>query len=317
MCNEDVPLPDGVPAFCEITPNPFSVETNEVANYEVDCWDIDLDPVACVGSNWFWADGLVGDFIEKTNDHAHAYTSSPPGSSGTLRYQSGGVIAPECQSDIDVIEPTYECEFIPPSANMPVSTTQHFDFQCFVDGLPEDPDDAEYDLINGLGGSTSNEAIDGVDYNAPGVPDFGDLRGFGKFNDAPDPILGAVAIAPINVFNGSGNNTSCPNPNGCGPGGAGSTQWCTIGSGPFSPFPGYYGWLQIKCGEFANETCSSVSWSITPGTGSLSGSNNQGTYVNITGDAGDSGEITAVIDEDGHGCSKPFTIANPACWELS
>ncbi|HSB47551.1 MAG TPA: hypothetical protein VLD37_06050 [Candidatus Bilamarchaeum sp.] len=303
---------------CSIDPNSLTLGTLELAQFDVACENLAGDPVSCTGTNWFWADGLAGDFTEKTNTGAKAYTTSPPGASGTLRYKSG--IA-ECLSDIDVTTPTYECEFIPPSATMNVSTSKHFDLNCFKDGSPSVPDSADYDTTDGLGGSTSGGTTTGVNYNAPGSPDSGKLRGVGFFDDAPDPILGAVALAPINVINGTGggNNTSCPNPNGCGPGGdPGSTKYCTIGSGPLMPFPGFYGWLPIMCGEFANETCTSVTWSIyPPGSGTLSGSSTSGTYVNITGNPGTTGEIFAVVDSEGHGCSKPFGIGEPECWQQS
>jgi hypothetical protein len=302
---------------CSIDPNALTFGTLELAHFDVSCENLAGDPMACSGSNWFWADGLVGDFTEKTNTHANAYTTSPPGASGTLRYASG--IA-ECFSDIDVTNPTYECEFVPPSATMNISTSKHFDLNCFKNGGPKVPDTADYDLIDGLSGSTSGGSTGGVTYNAPGSPDTGKLRGIGFFNDAPDPILGAVALAPINVVNGTGgggNNTTCVGD--CpGPGGQGSTKYCTIGNGPLMPFPGYYGWLPIMCGEFANETCSMVGWSIyPPGSGTLSGSSTSGTYVNITGNPGTTGEIFAVVDAEGHGCSKPFGIGTPECWQQS
>jgi hypothetical protein len=314
MCNDGVDLNGAI--TCEIDPAALNLGTLEVANFDVQCFNLAHDPIACAGSNWFWADGLAGDFIEKDNTHAWAYTTSPPGASGTLRYQSGIAL---CLSDIDVENPQYECEFIPPSAIMNISTSKYFELNCFVNDAPSEPDDADYSLIDGLSGSTSGGDTDGVTYNAPGSPDSGTLRGFGQFDDAPDPILGAVALAPITVVNGTGgNNTSCPNPNGCGPGGDGSTQYCTIGNGPFTPFTGFYGWLPIMCGEFANQTCANVGWSIQPpSSGTLSGSSNTGTYVNITGNPGTSGEIIAIVDDEGHGCSKPFSIGEPQCWQQS
>ncbi|MBI5698177.1 MAG: hypothetical protein HZC29_06820 [Thaumarchaeota archaeon] len=283
-CSHDVPI-DG-PITCAITPSSLTYGTQEVAQFNVVCKDLAANPIACVGSNWFWSGGLSGGFITKTNTGAQAYPTSPPGSSGFLSYQSGLAL---CNSSINVVTPTYQCEFIPPSANMNTSTSQFFQLNCFENGTQHNPDSADYDRINGLGGSTNNASTHGVTYNAPGSPSAGDLRGFGHFLDAPSPILGAVAIAPINVVNGSnmsGNNTNnstaciggtCP-----GPGGPGSTQYCTIGNGPFNPFNGYFGWLGIKCGEHANESCSTVNWGIQPpGVGTLSGSSASGTYVTI------------------------------------
>ena len=312
-CTDNVDLTGAV--SCEIDPAARTLGTLEVGVFDVDCFNLAHDPIGCSGSNWFWADGLVGDFIEKDNTHALAYTTSPPGSSGTLRYSSGIAL---CLSDIDVITSYYECEFIPPSAVVNISTSKHFELNCFEDGVPSEPDDADYDLIDGLGGSTSGGNTNGVDYNAPGSPDSGNLRGFGQWDDAPDDTPGAVALAPINVVNGTGGNQTCPNPPCPGPGGDGSTPYCTIGNGPFAPFTGFFGWLGIKCGQAANETCTSVIWSIyPPGAGTLSGTNANGTYINVTGSPGTYGEISATVDAEGHGCSKPFNIGEPECWQQS
>ncbi|MEW6722606.1 MAG: hypothetical protein AB1324_05065 [Candidatus Micrarchaeota archaeon] len=315
MGSDDVELNDDDPFTCEIEPATAEIGTLEVAQFDVECRNIANAVIPCVGNNWFWADGLAGGFIIRTNSEAQAYPTSPPGSSGTMRYAS---VFATCLSDVDVVQPTYECELVPATATLNISTSKHFDFNCFEEGSPSDPDSADYDLIDGLSGSTSNEADDGVDYNAPGSPDSGKLRGVGWFGSAPDPIIGAVGLANINVVNGSGgNNTTCVTPP-CGPDGEGSTPYCTIGSGPFNPYQGFFGWLGIKCGEQANETCDSVIWSIVPpGIGSLSGSSNNGTFVNITGSVGSSGFIGAIVDDEGHGCTKPFAVGEQECVDVS
>ena len=188
-CSDDVDLTGAI--TCDITPASLSVGTLEVAQFTVACQDLAGDPTPCSGSNWYWADGLAGDFISKSNTQAEAYTTSPPGSSGTLKYQSGIAL---CLSNINVVSPDYECEFLPPGVTMPVSTTQYFQLNCFESGSPSTPDDADYDIINGLSGSTSGSTTYGTDYNAPASADTGDLRGFGEFYSAPPPKIGRAHV---------------------------------------------------------------------------------------------------------------------------
>ncbi|MFN7991638.1 MAG: hypothetical protein U0R44_05770 [Candidatus Micrarchaeia archaeon] len=317
-CSDTVDLTG--PITCGITPASLTMGSLNVAQFNVACQDLGGDPIACVGDNWTWTDGLAGGFITKSNTQAQAYSTSPSGTSGSLAYASGIAM---CKSNVTLdnsINPFFECEFIPPSATMNVSTSKYFTLNCFKNGVPHPPTTATYDPIGGLSGSTGNSSTAGTTFSAGGSPSTGSLRGFGQFSDAVPPIIGAVALAPINVINGSGNgsnnSTDCTVPTGCGPGGPGSTQYCTIGSGPLNVFTGFYGWVGIKCGAAANESCTNVTWSIQPpGIGSLPGSNSNGTFVNITGAKGMSGEIVATVDSHGHGCTKPFTIGEPACYQ--
>ncbi len=306
---------------CAITPSSLSIGPLEVAQFGVSCADLADNPITCDGDSWSWG-GLSGDFITKSNSGAEAYTTSPAGSSGTLNYQSDLAM---CHSDITVIQPTYECAFVPPSATVPINTVKHFVLNCFVSGTPQAPDSATYDLINGLSGSTSGGTPTGVDYNAPGSNSNGNLRGFGQFGSAPSPILGAVALASIQVTGGNNtnntnNSTGCTGPN-CGPDGPGSTQWCTIGNGPLNVFPGFSGWLPIKCGASANETCGqggfNVTWSSDPANSTVLSGNNLGVGFTITSPAGSSGTIIAVVNSNGTGCTKPFFVGSPTCAEES
>ncbi|MBU0532349.1 hypothetical protein KKB44_02540 [Candidatus Micrarchaeota archaeon] len=299
-CSELVSLTG--PITCEIEPPELEYGTLEVAEFLVSCEDLAGDPISCVGDDWYW-ETISGDFIERDNTHALAYPTSPPGSSGTLNYRSGIAL---CFSDIDVVSPNYECEFIPPSANMNTGDSQYFDLNCFVGGSASEPDDADYDAINGLDGSTSGSSTAGTTFNA-GAESSGDLRGFAQWDDpTDDPVLGAVALAPITI--GASNETDGDDD--------GSTEFCTIGDGPLTVYPGYSSWLSIKCGPDGNETCSSVDWSIDPpDVGSVSG-NNLGADVTITGSPGESGIIWAVVGED-ESCFKPFFISTPDCWEFS
>jgi hypothetical protein len=313
-CSEQVSLTG--PITCEIDPTSLTYGTLEVAEFLVTCRNLGGYVTPCIGDDWYWAGGLDGDFVEKDNTHALAYPTSPPGSSGTLRYESGIAL---CLSEIDVVEPTYVCEFIPPSAELNFSQSQDFAFNCTVDDTPHQPDSTDYDLIDGLDGSTSGETTDGVTYDAPDDATDGQLSGFGHFDDAPSPILGAIAFAQINVVNGTGGMNDTNDTNDTGYNDDGSSIWCTIGgNGPLTVFPGFSGWVGIQCGPDANETCDDVEWSMEPPeAGSLTGSDTNGTYYSITGEPGDSGEIWAIVTPGGDGCYKPFTIMEPWCWEFS
>jgi hypothetical protein len=306
MCTEDVGLCG--PFGCNITPPSLSLGTNEVAQFDVECTDISGDPVGCAGSDWYWADGLSGGFIEKTSSGAKAYTTSPPGSSGTLNYHSGIAL---CHSDVNAITPTYECELVPPSATLGYDESKAFDLNGFVHGSASPPDDASYDLIEGLAGSLSGESVNGVTYDAPSSDSDGKIRAFAEYGAAPDPILGAVCFSSINVKNTSGGIVEE------GPGGEGSTQWCTIGSGPLSVYPGYSNWIGIMCGPHATDPCANVTWSASGGV-SVSGGNDGGTSFEITGSPGDPCRINAYVNNTpDQNCYKPCYITKPECWEFT
>ncbi len=315
-CNANVPLTGAI--TCAITPSSLSLGTLEVAQFNVACNDLANDPIACDGDNWNWGGGLTGDFISKSNTGAQAYTTSPPGSSGTMDYQSDLAL---CHSDVTTRTPWYECAFVPTSATIPITQSRHFIMNCFVNGTPQTPLSGTYDLINGLTGSTSNGTATGVDYTAPNVNTNGNLRGFGDFGGSP--IQGAVALASITVTggnntNGSNNSTGCTGPS-CS-GGPGATQYCTIGNGPLNVFPGFSGWLPIKCGPAANLTCGqsfNVTWSANPANTTTVSGNNLGVTFTINGPAGSSGSIIAVVNSNGTGCSKPFFVGSPTCAEES
>ncbi|MFH0884470.1 MAG: hypothetical protein V1861_02060 [Candidatus Micrarchaeota archaeon] len=308
-CNHPLDLTGAV--TCEVQPPALEVATLTVAEYTVTCEDLAGDPTPCVGTNWYW-NGIVGDFMEKTNTHAWAYATSPPGTSGTLNYHSG--IA-NCFSDVDVTDDglghEYECEFIPASATMNISTSKYFVLNCFVNSTPSVPDDAEYDHVNGLGGSTSNSSVHGTTYTAPGSPDSGDLQGFASWASMPDPMVGKMVFAPITVVNGTSGNVTVD------PDNPGASEWCTIGTGILSVFPGSHGWVGIMCGEHANETCASVVWT-TEGNVSLFNADTHGTEYTITGDPNTNGKIQAYVGGDPtHSCYLPFYIAEPECWEYT
>ncbi|MCI0504402.1 hypothetical protein L0Y65_06900 [Candidatus Micrarchaeota archaeon] len=320
-CSDTLDIGDDVAITCEVDPASLEVDTLVVAEYTVACENLAGDPIPCTGSNWYWA-GLDGGFIVRTNSYAWAYSTDPPGSSGTLNYESG--IA-HCLSNVNVTDDglgsEYECEFLPPSATMNISTSRWFDLNCFVNHTQSDPDSADYDTVNGLDGSTSNSSTDGTTYTAPGYEDNGDLQAFSSWAGMPDPMVGIVTLAPINVINGSGNNTNNTNDTNDtpdNPDNPGSSKWCTIGTSSLSVFPGASGWVGIMCGPPTNlTTCTEVVWT-TEGGIVLSASDIFGTGYTINGEPHTGGRIIAVVDGiPGHVCWLGFYIAEPECWEYT
>jgi hypothetical protein len=317
-CSDQVDLSGG-PAFCSITPPSLTYGTLEVAQFNVACEDFGHNPVSCTGDNWYWADGLAGGFVEKDNTHALAYPTSAPGASGTLRYKSSTGLA-ACLSNVITKTPDYQCEFIPASANLHYNDVKHFQLNCFDHNVQKAPDSADYNLIDGLAGTTTNGNTAGVDYTAPNLNTNGKLQGFGQFNSATPPVLGAVALAPIQVTgNNTNNSTGCTGPN-CG-NNPGNTQYCSIGNELASVFQGFTGWVSLKCGQHANETCVGVQWSVSPAstaTQSCSGNCNTGTSVTIIGAKGSSGRLIATVNNDAHqSCYFDFVVGERACWEIS
>ncbi len=308
-CTDTLNLGNNVPVFCEIEPTELTYGTLEVAEFLVACENLAGDPISCVGNNWYW-DSISGGFVEATNTHALAYPESPPGSSGTLNYESG--IA-HCLSDVDVITPYYECEFIPPSAEMDTGDSEYFELNCFAGGSSSTPDDADYAPIDGLLGSTSNSSTDGTTFDA-GADSDGDLQGYAFWNDpVDDPVLGAIALAPIIIGNGSGNDSNETGDNDPD----GSSEWCTIGTGPLEVYPGFSGWVPIGCGPSGDQPCENVTWYAT-GYVSLSGGTDSGTSYTATGDPGDGATINAYLNGDtSKSCYRGFTIQEPYCWEFS
>ncbi|MFZ5500377.1 MAG: hypothetical protein ACOY58_00465, partial [Candidatus Micrarchaeota archaeon] len=280
----------------------------EVGDFGVTCYDIGDNPTPCAGNNWYWS-GLPGGFVDRTNTHALAYHTAPPGSSGSLWYESG---VASCSADVTSRPggPWYVCELDPSSAHVEVDTSRPFDFTCYLNGTETAPDDATYSLINGLSGTTSNESIDGVTYNAPHLPDSGDLQGYGEYQVSPY-IVGAVALADIQVVNTTGNGT-----NGGGDPDPNTNPYCLIGTGSMSVFPGGSYWVDIWCGPHHNESCTGVFWSVDEG--SLWGQSDFGTGFTVDGIPGASGRLTATVNGDPNQvCWMPFFIGIPDCWEFT
>ena len=197
----DLSSSTGGPTFCEIVPTNLALGTMEVARFGLTCFDLGFNAVPCTGNNWYWADGLSGSFVEKDDTHALAYTTSPAGTSGVLRYRSDTGYA-DCISYVNSVVPDYACEFIPPKASLNYGQSQFFGLSCTFKGAPQTPDSATYGLHDGLQGIINNDSVKGVTYIAPSFDTSGTLFGFGAFSSALSPKLGAVAQAPITVSSG-------------------------------------------------------------------------------------------------------------------
>ena len=183
-------------------------------------------------------------------------------------------------------------------------------------GAQKAPNSASYSLINGLSGSTGNGNTAGVDDTAPNQNTNGKLLGFGQFNSATPPILGAVALAPITVAGNSSNSTNSTGCTGTCGGNPGNSQWCTIGSELSNVFTGYKGWVTIMCGPSANVSCTGVSWTTTGA--SHSGDTTSGTYVTVTAGPGATGRVSASVDSNpNHNCYFDFLVGERACWQIS
>lgn len=305
------------PISCEIEPPSLEFVTKEVAEFLVTCYDLSDTRIPCEGDNWYWNDGLVGGFVEKDSSHSLAYSTSTAGSSGTLNYNSS---AAHCSSDVDVrpadaiARPTYECDLAPSRAALRQSTTKDFTLNGFEGGNPSEPRDAQYHLIDGLTGSTSNPSTQGVTYEAPASDTTGKLRAYGEWRDpTPDnPVTGSVCFSSISV--GATNITD-------GEEGEGASEWCDI-DGEGSVYPGYYGWVTIKCGPppLRNESCSGVGWDISAEGYIHPPSNDDGTYWGVDELAayGNKGYIYAWVDGDeAKSCYLPFFVWDRYCWEFS
>lgn len=318
-CSDDLTLDVEDPFFCDIEPPSLEYSTNEVAEFLVVCYNFLGNEIPCDGDDWYWSDGVDGDFIEKDDEHALAYPTSAPGSSGRLNYESG--TAAHCWSEIDVTgDPTYECEFIPDHAELNISESEDFELNCFHNDASSTPDDAEYDLIEGLEGDLSNEDEEGVTFT--GTEDSeGRLRGYASWDiGADDPLVGAVAFADIIVGEGYDPCDEPDPPEYCDDDDDDEDPdaHCKIGDGPLEIFPGASGYVNIICGPNHNLPCIGVSWS-KEGPVTLSGSDEEGTLYSITGEPGESGRIKAhvVYEGDSGDCWLPFYIEEPECWEYT
>jgi len=304
----------GGPTSCTMVPSQLALGHQMAGMFTVSCKNINNMPVDCVGEDWQWTDGLSGGFVTKDNVNALAYPTSPVGTTGNLTYQSG---AAKCWSNVTVTEPQYTCEFNPGSANLQVNQSQHFDLICKdANGTVVDPDDAQYNTDPGLCGSIVDPSTAGANFTACSTPSQGNLIGVGVFSGLPPYVIGAVAIAPIVVGGGGGNQTQ---PHGCtGPNcNKGSSEWCTIGGlAGLELIPGQSTWIPIKCGPNANETCDvgTVSWSGESVVGSSWP--NLGTMVKTNLPPGQMGNIHAEIKGKG-GCDLSYVSKESSCAELS
>jgi len=306
---------------CEIEPPTLAAGQYEVHDYEVTCYNLFSEAVPCAGADWYWADGLSGGFIERTNSFAWAYTSSSAGSTGTLNYRTGSVI---CSADItsSEISPYFDCELDPSSADLEIGDSEYFDLNCYVDGVESPPSSAEYDNVDGLDGSITGSSIAGTTFTGTVISD-GNLMAFARKSLSGDPtLLGAVAFAHINV----GNATETPETPGTG-----GDEPCEIRPGTDDLYPHDGGLLTLYCGEEGARTLCSISpsnvdWGMASELygGIVANTGTTATYV--VGSTGTpaygyyNSAIRATIypgtDDEGS-CWANINIVEPTCLEYS
>ncbi|MDD5339999.1 MAG: hypothetical protein PHV13_01990 [Candidatus ainarchaeum sp.] len=214
-CTATAPIND-TPATCTIVPPGLTVAPREIAEFNVACQDLAGASVSCVGSNWAADTVLAGTFLEADETHSRLYSDATPHVTGNVIYTSSNAIA-SCNSTLNVVHPedivnrtVYNCSFMPPRADMTYDEERYFELHCAANRtITIVPNDFAYDTVNGLIGNTSNDSVNGVTYTAPSAPSRGDLQGAAYFGDHPPYILGAVALAPINVSNQGGDAYYC------------------------------------------------------------------------------------------------------------
>jgi hypothetical protein len=295
------------PVNCNIVPSALDLGQFEYGTFTVTCLSAGGAAVPCEGENWTWVN-VSGDFVsgQKDNTHAWAYPTSSPPAAGLLTYVSGQAA---CNSSITVVPPRFRCEFNPATVRMDLNRQQYFSLLAYdlrgASPARITPTGVQYALIDGLGGSHSNDSTDGTLYQSPNTNTSGRLEGAAALNTGLANVGGVVCHAPIIVANGTGNNTDR----------GGSSQWCTI-FGPGSLYPGYIGWVTILCGPAANAACTSVNWG---GSGAwILSSTNGGAFINVTAASGTQGYISAYVDGDPkHSCSLPFYSGSRECVDIS
>ncbi len=294
----------GTPYNCTIQPPSLALGQQEYGIFTVTCMNNVGIVIPCIGNAWAWS-GISGGFIaaETDNTHAWAYPTSAPGATGMLTYTSGQAL---CNSTITVVPENFSCAFTPPSATMGQNSTRYFAINAYDlrSGTPVSiqPTSVIYDLINGLGGSHTNDSVNGTQYTAPASNTSGQLQGAAALNTGMPNVGGAVCLAPITVGGGG---------NGVGP--DGRSEWCTI-FGSDTLYPGYIGWVLLWCGPNANQPCATATWSADGAT--IISSSPIGAYINVTAPIGTSGRITAVVGSE-KSCYLPFNSEATSCADLS
>ncbi len=310
---------------CEIEPPTLDAGPYEVHDYEVTCYNFLGEEVPCAGTNWYWGSGLSGDFLARTSSYAWAYTTSSPGTSGTLCYSPDIMTFVECCADVtsSTVFPYFMCELDPSSADLEVGDTQWFDLNAYMSGSPIAPVSADYDAVEGLSGLISSSSIYGTNFTGT-TASAGRLRAFAERHHHGDPTLeGAVCFADINVGNVTGNETV---PDG---GTEEDNIVCELDPDYREKYPHDGDYVGILCGEPGDrEPCSSttdVRWSILPELyGSVDGTYAGARYrIGTTGDPAyglHPSAVRATIFDDGTAvgsCSMNIFIKEPTCLEYS
>jgi hypothetical protein len=87
---------------------------------------------------------------------------------------------------------------VPDEVTLDMEEEQHFNLSFYEDIVQITPDSVEY-VLDGLDGTLSNDAIDGVDYTAPSSGTEGDIVA-AAYYDTGTIIIGAVDISHVTVI---------------------------------------------------------------------------------------------------------------------
>ncbi len=201
-----------------------------------------------------------------------------------------------------------DCWIVPDSADMEVGDSEDFDVYCELDGVPVDPDDADWDT-DGVVGTLDDRGTDGATFTA-GDDSTGEISvdvTVGGFTD--------TATAPITI--GEGDDT---------PGDEESeTQYCTITPGRYAGPTGSVGRFTVRCGPPEDvERCveGAVEWSTNDDTVvdliEIPHLDHVSRRARIIGEEGDSAWVRATIGgEEGHFCTAVVDVTPPDCVEYS
>ena len=325
-----------LPTDCAIQPPKWAMGTQEAADFHVTCTANSVS-VPCVGADWAW-ESLNGDFVFRDNTHAIAFSTSPHGAKGALRYSSGTAV---CRANVTINntgpngEPKYVCEFDPNSASVLQGGSVYFKMICRIDGVVQTPDDAMYALNPTTLGSNSNSSVGGTTFDAGQALVQGHQYGLGIVTIAPYPTLGGVAIADLKVVNDTKdvcvganctNHTTCTGPN-CNNKPPGSSDFCTIWAGPWNAegfvevFPGSHIYMWIGCGKSGLETCDPNTifvWDKNKGSGGYSYSGSTSAIYVVGTQIGDEIQVLVYDKNDKNNqCTLDFDITQPSCYEIS
>ncbi|MBI5224228.1 hypothetical protein HY990_07450 [Candidatus Micrarchaeota archaeon] len=200
-----IPSPTGASGgiSCRVVPGSMSIGTNEIAEFAVTCTNLSTGTTIGCPTDIWRVNGVSGEVLDSSSTRAHVVIRSGAGAIGNVEYAINSTVS--CYAAISTIGPRLTCGFTPSSADLNVSQNQNFILSCLDRGTPVVPSVVNYRRTDGLAGTTSDETVGGVKYNAPAVPTSGNLRGDAQILARYPGITGAEATAPITVRLGGGS----------------------------------------------------------------------------------------------------------------